>query len=166
MKKNTKILLVEDVSTDAELAQWEIKKSLFCEFLCVDTREDFLNALTSFHPDLIVSDLGVDPASVQAGEVIRTDWRIENTGNDPVATALSDRIRVVNTTTGQTLLEEVVLYDPASDGAIGADEGRDRSLDLTIPDGSGSVGDIEIRIVTDVLNELFEFNWKRSASLN
>ncbi|MBN2402172.1 MAG: response regulator [Spirochaetes bacterium] len=56
MERKTRILLVEDVHTDAELAQREISKSLLSEFICVDTREDFLNALTSFKPDIIISD--------------------------------------------------------------------------------------------------------------
>lgn len=51
-----KVLLVEDIPTDAELAQREIKKVLKCEFLCVDTRDDFLKAIEEFKPDIIISD--------------------------------------------------------------------------------------------------------------
>jgi two-component system cell cycle sensor histidine kinase/response regulator CckA len=50
-------LLVEDMPADAELARHEIRK-LFPDsvFLRVETREDFLEALASFTPDVIISD--------------------------------------------------------------------------------------------------------------
>jgi PAS domain S-box-containing protein len=52
-----KILIVEDLPTDAELAEREIKRVLpQSVFLRVETREDFLAALTSFRPELILSD--------------------------------------------------------------------------------------------------------------
>lgn len=51
------VLIVEDLVTDAELAQREIRKTFpSSRFLCVDTREGFLDALKSFQPDIIVSD--------------------------------------------------------------------------------------------------------------
>lgn len=52
-----RILLVEDLPTDAELAQRAIRKALgACVFECVETRPAFLAALETFQPDLIVSD--------------------------------------------------------------------------------------------------------------
>ncbi len=57
MDETLRILIVEDLPTDAELAQREIRKTFkSCEFRVVDTREDFLEALEQFQPDLIVSD--------------------------------------------------------------------------------------------------------------
>ena len=51
------ILIVEDVPTDAELAEREVRQVLpDCEFLRVETREEFLAALSSFRPDVILSD--------------------------------------------------------------------------------------------------------------
>ncbi len=51
------ILIVEDVPTDAELAEREVRQVLpNCEVLRVETREEFLAALSSFHPDVILSD--------------------------------------------------------------------------------------------------------------
>jgi len=52
----TRILMAEDVVTDAELAQREILKSLPCQFFLVDTHDDYINALAEFKPDLIISD--------------------------------------------------------------------------------------------------------------
>jgi two-component system cell cycle sensor histidine kinase/response regulator CckA len=57
MNAFTRILIVEDLATDAELAEREINKALSsCVFQRVETREDYLAALAAFQPDLIVSD--------------------------------------------------------------------------------------------------------------
>lgn len=52
-----RILIVEDMPTDAELCEREVTQVLpISEFRCVETEEDFLNALDAFQPDLILSD--------------------------------------------------------------------------------------------------------------
>ncbi len=52
-----RILIVEDRISDAQLAEREIQKTLSaCAFERVETREDFLQALDTFQPHLIVSD--------------------------------------------------------------------------------------------------------------
>lgn len=57
MKKAARILIVEDIPTDAELAEREICKVLKgCTFHLVETRKDFLKALETFQPDVILSD--------------------------------------------------------------------------------------------------------------
>lgn len=57
MEDSYRILLVEDVPADAELAQREIKKAFpKSTFFRVDTRLDFIKALDDFNPDIIVSD--------------------------------------------------------------------------------------------------------------
>src|SRR5665811_2239552 len=57
MKEPLKILFVEDVYADAELVWHELTKSdIIFEKLLVDTKGDYLAALESFEPDLIISD--------------------------------------------------------------------------------------------------------------
>lgn len=57
MNEPIRILIVEDRSTDAVLAQREIKRVLTaCVFECVETHETYLAALETFQPDLIISD--------------------------------------------------------------------------------------------------------------
>ena len=57
MSRNTRVLIVEDLPTDAELAEREVRQAIpASRFLRVETREDFLTALDAFHPDLILSD--------------------------------------------------------------------------------------------------------------
>ena len=57
MKLPVRVLIVEDLPTDVELAQREIRKVLpQCEFLQVDHEEAFMDALREFRPDIILSD--------------------------------------------------------------------------------------------------------------
>jgi PAS domain S-box-containing protein len=52
-----RVLIVEDLPTDAELSEREIRKALgACEFRRVETREAFLAAIDEYGPGLIVSD--------------------------------------------------------------------------------------------------------------
>ncbi len=57
MPEKVRILILEDVPSDAELVQRELRK-MKISFVakCVDTREAFLAAFESFSPDLILSD--------------------------------------------------------------------------------------------------------------
>ncbi|MGE5682859.1 MAG: response regulator, partial [Bacillota bacterium] len=57
METKLRILLVEDTPSDAELIEYEIKKSGIQYELCrVMTREDLLIKLREFSPDIILSD--------------------------------------------------------------------------------------------------------------
>src|SRR5215210_5881568 len=57
MKNPTRILIVEDTEEDTELAKRAIHKVLKnCIFQIVKTRQDFLKALKTFQPDVILSD--------------------------------------------------------------------------------------------------------------
>ncbi|HEY0042220.1 MAG TPA: PAS domain S-box protein [Flavisolibacter sp.] len=56
MNQNYKVLHLEDVATDAELAAKELKKNLDFEHLVIDTEKAFLEALDNFHPDVILCD--------------------------------------------------------------------------------------------------------------
>ena len=57
MPEQTKVLIVEDSPTDALLTEHEVREVLPAStFLVVETAPDFLAALESFQPDLILSD--------------------------------------------------------------------------------------------------------------
>ena len=57
MDKNFKILLVEDVKTDAELIEMELERDgMIFSLFRVETKNEFLMALETFLPDIILSD--------------------------------------------------------------------------------------------------------------
>jgi len=52
-----RILIIEDMPTDAELSEREVRNALpHSVFLCIETEEEFLAAMESFAPDVILSD--------------------------------------------------------------------------------------------------------------
>ena len=56
-KNLLKILFVEDLPSDSELAVLELRKEgLLFEHKRVDTRGEFINALNEFRPDIVISD--------------------------------------------------------------------------------------------------------------
>ena len=57
MENNVKILLVEDLPSDAQLARYELKKVFDkMEIRLADNEPDFLKALAEFQPDIVISD--------------------------------------------------------------------------------------------------------------
>lgn len=55
-----KILFVEDIPEDAEIAVRELKKNgLKFSFIRVDTKHEFIHALENFIPDIIISDFSM-----------------------------------------------------------------------------------------------------------
>ncbi len=57
MEKMLSILLVEDIPSDAELIEREIRRAgIECKICRVETESDFLVSLTEFCPDVILSD--------------------------------------------------------------------------------------------------------------
>jgi PAS domain S-box-containing protein len=57
MSKNLKILHLEDSAIDAELIRRELKKgNVLFETKVVETKDDFVKALSEFSPDIILSD--------------------------------------------------------------------------------------------------------------
>jgi len=55
-----KILLVEDIASDAELILYELKKAkIACEHLRVEHEEQYVKALKEFEPDIILADFSL-----------------------------------------------------------------------------------------------------------
>jgi diguanylate cyclase (GGDEF)-like protein len=60
MSDQIRVLLIEDVEADVELALHELKRSgLHCEGRCVETEDDFRRALDDFRPHVILSDFSM-----------------------------------------------------------------------------------------------------------
>ncbi len=57
MASKLKILHLEDKKTDADLVHRELKKAnIQCEILLVDNKEDFITAINTLSPQVILSD--------------------------------------------------------------------------------------------------------------
>jgi PAS domain S-box-containing protein len=57
MEKNLRILIVEDLESDAEILKRVLShEGVIFEDIIVETKDDFVNALSGFKPDLIISD--------------------------------------------------------------------------------------------------------------
>ena len=78
------------------------------------------------YPDLIVVDPTLSPSSVELGGEVTVAWKTQNIGTADVETSFTERIQLVNKTTGQTILEQIVTYDPVTDGAIAAGTVKER----------------------------------------
>ncbi|MGD9632158.1 MAG: hypothetical protein AB7U97_02695, partial [Pirellulales bacterium] len=119
------------------------------------------------YPDLQVTGLAVDPSSVlESGGTVTINWNDANTGDGDTSGSWHDRIRVVSTTTSQTLLDTTLFYNSASLGNIAAGDSQARQYSFTLPQGSPGVGDWQITITTDYFTSLFEYNAGGTAENN
>jgi signal transduction histidine kinase len=75
MNQDLRILMLEDSSSDAELAERELRKAgINFISMRVETREAFTRALEEFHPDVILSDYKLPNFNgVAALEIVRRD---------------------------------------------------------------------------------------------
>ncbi len=78
MAEPVKILLVEDVEQDAELALHELKRAgLIFQSRRVETESDFRRELRDFKPDIIVSDFSLPRFSGRAALAIARESEVE-----------------------------------------------------------------------------------------
>ena len=121
------------------------------------------------YPDLLVSSINLSPASgLVSGGALTIDWTDSNAGNASTPGAWTDQVVLVNTTTGQTLLDQNVNYDPSTpgNGAIVPNGSRDRSTSFTLPQGSPGVGDLQVTVNTNASNSFFEWNSSGTGQSN
>jgi len=117
--------------------------------------------------DLRVLELSLDPAgAVQSGDSLAVRWTDRNEGVYPAAQSWMDRIRVVNTTSGELLLEHLVPYDVNALGVLGAGQSRAREFTLRLPDGPRSLGILQVTVLVDAHGAIAEFNAEGSAEAN
>jgi hypothetical protein len=111
-------------------------------------------------PDLVVSGLTAAPENPLSGQTLTLQWNDSNQGNEAAASGWHDRVVIVNTTTGQTLLDTEIAYDPAQpgNGPIAAGDFRARSQAFALPDGPAGAGNLEITVTVDSRGNLSEQN--------
>ena len=120
------------------------------------------------YPDLQVQDLAVSPAAIVSGSTVEVTWNDANTGNAPVDQAFVDNLTVVNTTTGTTLLNTDIGYDPTQSGnsPIAAGGSQPQAYSFTLPQGDPGVGSLTFTVTTDANNQIFEYNPQGTGETN
>lgn len=101
--------------------------------------------------DLQVSNLRVSPQIIVAGSTMTIEWDDRNGGIVATPSGWSDHLVIVNTTTGETILDTAVVYNQGQSGAgaIGAGGTLPRSMTFTIPPGLRGTGDLRITVTAD-----------------
>jgi hypothetical protein len=119
------------------------------------------------YPDLVVNSLSVDPAAVQTGQAVTVSWQTVNVGTEPVGRSFTEQVKIVSQADGRELTEPtVVVHDAAASGPIGANQSRDRSLTIMVPDGSPSAGSWTVTVTTDYGDVIFEHNGSGTGETN
>jgi|GEM_PF-1556707 len=96
------------------------------------------------YPNIVVQGLGV---TGPVANVFTLNWTLANTGNANAPDGFKERVRVVNTTTGATLLDE--LRTP---GVINAAANLARTAQVS----TSAAGTYQVTIIGDANNDLFE----------
>ena len=116
----------------------------------------FTATLTS--PDLVVGSLSMNPSSTQSGNTITINWDDNNIGDGAATESFSDQIRIVNLTTGQTILNTTIGYNESTSGIIDAGGSAAQSYNFGLPNGSAGTGNLQITVTTDSADTVPEYN--------
>lgn len=115
------------------------------------------------YPDLLVTGITVEPATIASGTNMTIRWMTTNSGTTATAGAFYDQVTVVNTNTGVTLANASVYY---SSGPITNGTARSRSYNFTLPNNVNGAGGLLITVRADSFNNVFEFNPGGSGESN
>ena len=124
-----------------------------------------INPLT--FPALQVANLAVSPTASLSGGQVTVTWNDMNSGNGNLNQSFNDHVKVVNTATGQTLVDSDDFYDVTQPGGvipIGGSSSQ-RHYAFTLPDGDPGVGTLQITVTTDYDNLFLTSASGHSASI-
>ncbi len=110
------------------------------------------------YPDLQIANLAIEPAVLVSGTNLTVRWQDTNTGNAVTPANWHDRLTIINTNLGLTLLDTTVLYDANSLGPLTNGTARNRSFNFTLPNNSNGAGGLLFTVTADTFNEIFEYN--------
>ena len=122
----------------------------------------------STYPDLQVQGLAVSPTAILSGDTVDVTWNDANTGNAAVDSAFVDNLTVVNTTTGATLLDTDVPYNPSLPGVSPINPGGSfpQAYSFTLPQGYPGAGSLLVTVTTDADHSIFEYNASGTGETN
>ncbi|HKM53713.1 MAG TPA: SdrD B-like domain-containing protein, partial [Isosphaeraceae bacterium] len=108
------------------------------------------------YPDLQVTGLGIDLSSVmQSGGTVTIDWNDANTGTATASGGWYDAVTVVNTTTGQTVVNASRYYGSNSIATGGT---AARTYSFQLPDGTPGVGTLQASVTADSYRTVPEYD--------
>jgi two-component system, cell cycle sensor histidine kinase and response regulator CckA len=183
MSESIRILIVEDQPTDAELAKREISKAIVsCVFQQVETREDYLEALEAFRPDLIITDYRMPrfdgltalklalekapftPVIIMTG-AINEDTAVECMKAGAANYVIKEQLKRLNQAVLHALEEKRVLLERhRAELALRESEERYRTLVHTLPDAL-TVADTDGHIVYEAPSTLRFYGYDSSDVL-
>ena len=121
----------------------------------------------SSYPDLLVEQLTASPTTTQTGSEVTVRWNVRNQGRAPVQEDFQERIRLIQATTGQVVVDQLIPYSIASLGSLAVDQVQPRQVQVRIPDGSASAGRLHLSVTTDASSAIFEYDaWQDAESNN
>jgi YD repeat-containing protein len=142
--------LVVSVETDADNAQPEVGAALGNNVASLA-----VTSVLAPYADLQVDGLALAPASDwQAGDSVSVSWNAVNRGSGAAVGAWSERVQLLNLTTGTVVADVSQLF---ADQNLDAGAQAARSAVIAWPAGLDAVGRFELRVTVDALNQVAEY---------
>ncbi|HET7865596.1 MAG TPA: LEPR-XLL domain-containing protein, partial [Burkholderiaceae bacterium] len=108
------------------------------------------------YANLQVSGLRIEPAAQwQAGDTVSVLWNTVNAGNAAAAGQWTERVELVNLSTGVVVVDGPTLFAAQH---IAAGSQAARSFSFTWPQGLNAIGNFRLRVVVDALSQVPEYD--------
>jgi hypothetical protein len=118
-------------------------------------------------PDLRVVNLNVTSAGpIQSGADITIRWEDTNSGAGLATDSWYDRVQVMNTTNGASVLDTYVLHGTAGLGILTNGGTHLRQHVFRLPDGLAGAGPLRVTVTADYFNSVVEYNPSGSGETN
>lgn len=125
-----------------------------------------LSTILAPYPDLVVTNLAVLPGNPQSGSEVTVRWEDVNIGNAPATATWYDRLVVVNTGSGATLLDTTIHHPTTTLGALTNGFTRLRQYVWRLPNGAAGTGNLQVTVTADHYNGVFEHNAGNTGESN
>jgi len=115
---------------------------------------------TNVSPDLVVSQVAVSPSTgLQSSGAATIQWTDQNIGSGATGGSFTDRITIRNAA-NQVLVDTFLPYNvsDSGNGPIAPQGTRNRQITVTLPDGTNSVGVLQVTVTVDAQNAIAESN--------